>query len=89
MASENGAVKFRSGAQARVTLSLLEMIRDHPNGTYAEYGLRRGRSQATTGQLIKRFWEDGWVRPDRELPAHWTITEKGGEVLRQNADVLA
>lgn len=79
---------FRSGAQARVQLSLLEMIRDHPDETYAEYGGRRGRTPSTTGQLVKRFWELGWVRPDRELPAHWQITEDGEEILRQNAHLL-
>jgi DNA-binding MarR family transcriptional regulator len=88
MASNDG-VHFRSGAQARVQMALLEAIRDQPGGTYATYAELRGRTQNTTGGLIKQFWQHGWVKPDRELPAHWTITEKGEEVLSENADVLA
>ena len=79
---------FRSGAQARVQLNLLELIRDFPGGTYADYGERRGRTPATTGQIIKQFWDAGWVKPDRELPAHWEITPTGEEVLSSHAHLL-
>lgn len=87
--SPNDGYVFRSGAQARVQLTLLQMIADEPGGTYADYAEKRGRATATTGKLIGGFWERGWVRPDRELPAHWSITEKGEEVLRLNAELLA
>lgn len=69
-------------------LTLLELIAASTGGTYADYGKMRGRSAATTGKIIKDFWEKGWVRPDRELPAHWAITDDGREVLRKHADLL-
>jgi hypothetical protein len=80
---------FRSGAVARVQLHLLRLVRDHPGGTYSDYAKQRNRGSATTGDIMRKWWEAGWIKPDRELPAHWTITPAGEKVLTEHAHLLA
>lgn len=80
---------FRSVTEARAQLHMLQLVRDHPRSTTAEYAQRRGRKVTHTGVLLRRFAKRGWAQPDRGLPAHWTITAAGEKVLRDYGHLLA
>jgi DNA-binding MarR family transcriptional regulator len=88
MASKDDGFMPRNRQSAVAMLATLEAIRDHPGATLTEIGEYRGRGRLTAGRHVNQAHEKGWVKPDRDLPAHWTITKAGETILTNYGHLL-
>jgi hypothetical protein len=85
MAATVSKREYKSDAAARVNVTLLQLVRDNPGLTTQALAEMRGRNRNTVADMLNRQLQRGNVKPDRELPMHWTITLRGEQHIKDMA----